>query len=56
MPFSWYKLLIIAINKEFNGLKMNTILFFLQRKMAAFKGFYDFMGYSWVFHGALIGF
>ena len=30
MPFSWYKLPIMAINKVFNGLKMNTINFFLQ--------------------------
>ena len=47
----------MAINKEFNGLKMNTIICFLERIMAAFNEFHDFHGlFMGFFLGDLIGF
>ena len=46
----------MAINKQLNGLKMNTINFFVQKIMAAFNGFHDFHGLLMDFHGDLIGF
>ena len=57
MPFSWYKLTIMAINNGLNVLKMNSIKYFLQRLMTAFNGFMTFIGYLFVsFNDDLIGF